>query len=501
MTETEYSLEMKDIVKSFYGVTVLRGVNFGVKPGEVHVLLGENGAGKSTLMKILSGVYKADSGDILLEGEKVVVKDPAHSLSLGIGMVYQELSLVPEVSVVENIWLGNLPAGKMRFIDWNSAKKKTKQIFNDLEVDIDVNRKTSLYDLGIQQLIEIFRVISKNVKIVILDEPTSSLTDVEVEKLFRTIRTLKKQGIAFVYITHKLEEVFEIGDRVTVLRDGSTIGNTIEDLKETTEDDLVRMMVGRTIDEQYPKAPAVTPEVMLEARGLSDGKNFFDVSFTLHRGEVLGVAGLVGSGRSNLARALFGLRRLKSGEIVYKGNPYFPKNASTAIENRFGLITKDRKDGLLLHMPIRTNICISKKKGLVKGGFRLQAKEREEAEKYIGLLNIDTTSSGKKVRDLSGGNQQKVAIARWICNGTELFIMDEPTRGVDVGARVEVYKLINEITGNGGAVLMISSDMPELLGMSDTIMVMKKGRITAMLESGECTQELILEKAAGSEMK
>ena len=497
----EYILEMKDIVKSFYGVTVLRGVNFGVRPGEVHVLLGENGAGKSTLMKILSGVYKADSGDILIDGKKADVRDPAHSLALGIGMVYQELSLVPEVSVVENIWLGNLPAGKMKFIDWNGAKKRTKQIFDDLGVDIDVNRKTSSYDLGIQQLIEIFRVISKEVKIVILDEPTSSLTDVEVEKLFRTIRKLKKQGISFVYITHKLEEVFEIGDRVTVLRDGSTIGNTIETIEEATEDGLVRMMVGRTIDEQYPKISSVTPEVILEARGLSDGKNFFDASFTLHKGEVLGVACLVGSGRSNLARALFGLRRLTDGEITYRGERYAPKNPSRAIENRFGLITKDRKDGLLLHMPIRTNICISKKEGLVKGGFCLRANEKEEAEKYMRLLNIDANSSSRKVRDLSGGNQQKVAVARWICNGTKLFIMDEPTRGVDVGARVEVYNLINEITGNGGAVLMISSDMPELLGISDNIMVMKRGRVTAMLESGECTQELILEKAAGSEMK
>lgn len=497
----EYILEMKDIVKSFYGITVLRGVNFGVRPGEVHVLLGENGAGKSTLMKILSGVYKADSGDILIDGEKATVRDPAHSLALGIGMVYQELSLVPEVSVVENIWLGNLPANKMKFVDWEAAKKKTKQIFDELGIDIDINAKTSSYDLGIQQLIEIFRVISKDVKIVILDEPTSSLTDVEVEKLFHIIRELKKQGISFVYITHKLEEVFEIGDRVTVLRDGSTIGSTIESIEETTEDDLVRMMVGRTIDEQYPKVSSVTPEVMLEARGVSDGKNFFDVSFALHKGEVLGVAGLVGSGRSNLARALFGLRRLTKGEIIYKGKQYTPKNPSHAIENRFGLITKDRKDGLLLHMPIRTNICVSKKDGLVKGGFRLRGNENKEAEKYIKLLNIDASSPGQKARDLSGGNQQKVAVARWICNGTELFIMDEPTRGVDVGARVEVYNLINEITANGGAVLMISSDMPELLGISDNIMVMKKGRVTAMLESGECTQELILEKAAGSEIK
>jgi ABC-type sugar transport system ATPase subunit len=489
---------MEDIRKSFYGIYVLNNVNFSVLPGEVHVLLGENGAGKSTLMKILSGAYRADSGKIKLNGEYVYIDNPAHSLRMGIGMVYQELSVVPDMTVVENVLLGNLPKSG-GFIKWKEAKQKTKKIFEDLNIDIDINARTAMYDLGIQQLIEIFRVVSKNVKILILDEPTSSLTDIEIEKLFETIRRLKKQGVSFVYITHKLNEVFEIGDHVTVLRDGSTVGETMKISREISENHLVAMMVGRTISEQRPKEINIGEEVVLDVKNLSDNKNFFDISFELHRGEVLGVAGIVGSGRTNLANALFGLSRISSGEIKLRQNDYAPKNPQGAIKEHFGLITKDRRNGLLLHMPISTNITISKKDGIIAYGFRRLKNEITEAKKYIDLLRIATDTPVRRTRDLSGGNQQKVAVARWICNDTEIFIMNEPTRGVDVGARVEVYKYINQITRNGGAVIMISSDMPELLGMSDNIVVMKRGKIVAKMRTGECTQEMIFEKAAGSE--
>ena len=321
----------------------------------------------------------------------------------------------------------------------------------------------------------------------------------EVQKLFETIEKLKQQGISFIYITHRLDEVFKIGDRVTVLRDGKTIGNTIDDITTVTKDELVRMMVGRALEEQYPKKSHEMGEVLLEVKALSDGKHYHDISFKLHKGEVLGVAGLVGSGRTELANTLFGLGKLKSGTIQYRGQMYNPTNARRAIGKNIGLITKDRRNGLLLHMSVAVNICVAKKEGLIKGGFRIKSGEKLLAEKYIQLLNIDTDSPNKLVRDLSGGNQQKVNIAKWVCNGTELFIMDEPTRGVDVGARVEVYKLIDEITQNGGAVLMISSDMPELLGISDNIIVMRKGMVAATLNIKECTQEVILEKAAGSE--
>lgn len=494
-----YILEMKDINKSFYGTPVLRNVNFSVKRGEVHVLLGENGAGKSTLMKILSGVYKADSGQVVLDGEPVSIKSPDHSLSMGIGMVYQELSLVPYMSIAENVWLGHMPKNKLGFIKKKQLQNETKKMLEDLKIDVDINKNVSNYDLGVQQLCEIIRVISRDVKIVILDEPTSSLSTVEVEKLFETIRRLKKQGIAFIYITHKLDEVSQIGDCVTVLRDGSTIDHTLDDVKNISRDTLVTMMVGRPLEEQYPKVPAVQDEIMLSVSQLTDDKFFFDVSFDIKKGEVLGVAGLVGAGSSELAEAIFGLRKIRKGHITYCSKPFVPKNPKKSIGKKMGFVTKDRKDGLALHMSIATNICMAKQKGFSKLGFRLRKEEKMATDKYIKMLSIKTESGRQKVRDLSGGNQQKVAIAKWNCSDTLLYIMDDPTRGVDVGAKVEVYHLINQITAQGASVMLISSDMPELLGISDRIMVMKKGRVTAIMDTGECTQELILEKAAGSE--
>ena len=493
----KYMLEMKNITKGFYGTIVLQDVNFCVKPGEVHVLLGENGAGKSTLMKILSGVHRPDGGEIFIDGVRSEIRAPAHSLKQGIGMVYQELSLAPNLSVLENIWLGNLPARGGFFVDWKRAKAETEEIFAKLDISIDVTKKASQYDLGLQQLVEIFRVISKNAKLIILDEPTSSLSEIEVKKLFETINFLRSQGISFIYITHKLDEVFEIGDRVTVLRDGQVIGETMEDITAITKDDLIKRMVGRTLEEQYPKEVALTETPMLEVHDLSDGEHFHDVSFHIRKGEVLGVAGLVGAGNSELAEAIFGLRKIKKGSIRLNGETYGAKNPVGAIERNVGLLTRDRRNGLIQHMPLYINVSVAQRKGMSRIGFRLRKKERAQARVYIEKLKIETTSENKLVRNLSGGNQQKVAVAKWICNDTTLFVMDDPTRGVDVGAKVEIYKIINELTARGDAVLMISSDMPELLAISDTIMVMKKGRVAAILPAKECTQELIFEKAAG----
>lgn len=492
-----YILEMKNITKGFYGTVVLKDVNFGVKPGEVHVLLGENGAGKSTLMKILSGVHRPDGGEIFIDGTARQIKEPVHSLKLGIGMVYQELSLAPNLSVLENIWLGSLPTKAGVFVDWKTAKVKTEEIFANLGIPINVNKKVSHYDLGLQQLVEIFRVVSQNAKLIILDEPTSTLSEVEVRKLFESINLLRDRGISFIYITHKLDEVFEIGDRVTVLRDGAVIGETMENVKELTKDDLIKRMVGRTLDEQYPKEVAVTDDVLLEVKDLTDGEHFKNVSFNIKKGEVMGVAGLVGAGNSELAQAIFGLRHIKAGTIRLNGREFSAKSPVDAIARNIGLLTQDRKDGLIQHMPIYVNVSVSQTSGMSKFGFRLKKKEKEQAREYIDKLKVETTSENKLVRNLSGGNQQKIAVAKWIVNGTTLFIMDDPTRGVDVGAKVEIYKIINELTAKGYGVLMISSDMPELLAMSDTIMVMKKGEVTAILPAGECTQEIIFEKAAG----
>ena len=492
-------LEMRNITKGFYGTIVLRDVNFNVKPGEVHVLLGENGAGKSTLMKILSGVYRPDAGEIILGGTRSEIKEPSHSLKLGIGMVYQELSLAPNLSVLENIWLGNLPHRAGCFVNWKKAKADTEAIFAKLNIDVDVTNRVSNYDLGLQQLVEIFRVISQEAKLIILDEPTSTLSEIEVRKLFQTIDYLRSQGISFIYITHKLDEVFEIGDRVTVLRDGQVIGDTIEDISEISKDDLITRMVGRTLDEQYPKEVSLTDEVMLEVSDLSDGKHFRDVSFSIRKGEVLGVAGLVGAGNSELAEAIFGLRKIRSGTIRLNGREYTARNPVSAIKRNVGLLTQDRKDGLLQHMPLYTNISVAQRKGMSKLGFRLRKKEKTQAREYIDMLKVDTTSENKLVRNLSGGNQQKIAVAKWICNETSLFVMDDPTRGVDVGAKVEIYKIINHLTAKGDGVLMISSDMPELLAIADTIMVMKKGKVSAIMPAKEATQEIIFEKAAGSD--
>ena len=494
---SDYMLEARGITKAFYGTVVLQDVNFGVKPGEVHVLLGENGAGKSTLMKILSGVHRPDGGDIFINGTRRVIREPTHSLKLGIGMVYQELSLAPNMSVLENIWLGSLPKKAGVFVDWKKAKADTESVFEKLGIEIDVTKLVSRYDLGLQQLVEIFRVISKNAKLIILDEPTSSLSEIEVRKLFDTIELLKAEGISFVYITHKLDEVFEIGDRVTVLRDGHVIGETMENVEELTKDDLIKRMVGRTLDEQYPKEVAVQDEVTLEVEDLSDGENFYDVSFSIRKGEVLGVAGLVGAGNSELAEAIFGLRKIKKGKIRINDVRYTVKNPVAAIARNVGLLTRDRRSGLLQHMPLYVNVSASQRKTMSKFGFRLRRKEKAQAREYIDILKIDTTSENKLVRNLSGGNQQKVAVAKWICNGTTVFVMDDPTRGVDVGAKVEIYKIINELTARGDCVLMISSDMPELLAIADTIMVMRKGRVTAIMPANEATQEIIFEKAAG----
>ncbi|MGI6162199.1 MAG: sugar ABC transporter ATP-binding protein [Christensenellales bacterium] len=492
-----YVLETKGVSKSFFGTQVLFDVDFDVKPGEVHVLLGENGAGKSTLMKILSGAYNPDKGQIFVNGSEVQINGPRDSIKNGIGMVYQELSLIPYLNVVENIFLGNMPKKKSGFLDWKYATQKTKEIFEELDIDIDVQKPVNQFDLGIQQLIEIMRVLKEEVKLVILDEPTSSLSTTEVEKLFRSIRILKETGIAFVYITHKLEEVFEIGDRVTVLRDGYKIGETVGNIENLTQDDLITMMVGRKLENRFPKEPAITSDVLMKVEGLSDNKRFFDISFDLHRGEVLGISGLVGSGRSEMIEAIFGMRKITAGSISIHGEKHVPKGPRKAIENGIGLITKDRNTSLLQHMMIYQNIVIASLKSFVKGGFRIKRQEVKAAEGFIERLNIAAQSPFVRIRNLSGGNQQKVAIAKWDCSKVDVYLMDDPTRGVDIGAKAEVYRLINKITAGGAAIVLISSDMPELLGISDNIIVMQKGRIAAYAQTSECSQEFILEKAAG----
>lgn len=498
MNLTNTLLEMKKIKKRFAGTQALAEVDFEVRKGEVHVLLGENGAGKSTLMKILAGSLLPDEGQICWEGKQVTIKDSFTAISLGINMVYQELTLAKNLSVFENIYLGCLPKKKkLPLIDWKQASNNARVILESLGVDINIKIPLSKYDLGIQQLVEIARAISRNAKLIILDEPTSALSDDEVKNLFETIGILKKQGVSFIYITHKLNEVFAIGDRVTVLMDGHTVG-TVESIHEVNEDKLIKMMVGRTIEEQYPKeCNCLFDETIFKVHELSDEKNFMDITFELYKGEVLGIAGLEGSGRTELAEALFGLRNIKNGEIMLGEEILTPKSPKMCIKRRIGFLTKDRKSSLLLHMPIYRNITVASLKIFSVLGFRRKEKEITAAVEYSKKLKIDTPNVKVNVASLSGGNQQKVAIAKWLCSKANIFIMDEPTRGIDVGAKVEVYKLINQITQKGAGVILISSEMPELLGISDRIMVMKKGRIVANLPINDCNQEVIMQKAAG----
>lgn len=490
-------LRMEGISKRFSNTQALDEVNLKINEGEVHILLGENGAGKSTLMKILSGSYHPDSGTIFWHGKRVTLLSPSDSLRLGIAMVYQELTLVNDSSVEENIMLGQFPRKKRSpFVNWNQVSQSAEEVLAKLDLQIDIHRPLHEFDLGMQQLIEIARAISRNAKLIILDEPTSALSSREVGILFKTIRTLTVQGISFIYITHRLQETFEIGERVTILRDGKVAGRC-DSLDEINEDDLIKMMVGRKISEQYPKTAHCQDDVLMKITNLSDKRHFHNVGFTLHRGEVIGFAGLVGSGRSEMLKGIFGLSRISSGSIELESMRYQPINSRHALKNGLGLITIERKGNLLLHMPIFINITISKLKELSSFGFRKIKKEKNMGRKYASMLSIVAPNVSVPVASLSGGNQQKVAIARLMASGVKIFLMDDPTRGIDVGAKTEVYKLIDSITEKGCGVILCSSDLQELLGITDKIIVMRRGEAVAEFSTKECSQEMIMAKASG----
>ncbi|MDR1966340.1 MAG: sugar ABC transporter ATP-binding protein [Synergistaceae bacterium] len=497
-------LEMRDIDKRFGATHALDKVNLDVAPGEVHMLLGENGAGKSTLMKILAGSLQADSGKIYWQGEEVRFKKPQDAFDIGIGMVYQELALIDEMSVMENVLLGNLPRyGRSAFVDWKRAEEKTRSALREVGLEnIDPRRKLGVFNLGIRQLIEIAKTLSRNAKLLILDEPTSALTESETETLFGIIKGLKAKGVSFIFITHKLDEAFSMGDRATVFRDGKKIGDTLK-MSETKEGELINKMVGRSITEFYPKERnASCDETILTVENFGDGKYFHDVSFDLRAGEVLGIAGLVGSGTTEIAEALYGLYRHTSGKITYLGESFVPSKPSESLQKGIGLLTKNRKSGLLLHLPIYSNITLSNTRDFVKWKiFRKKKDEMAKAKYYGDQLRIATPSYSLKSGVLSGGNQQKVIISKLLCAACKLFIMDDPTRGIDIGAKVEVYKLINELTRAKCGVILISSEMPELIGMSDRIIVARDGTIVANLDIKDCTQEIIMEKIAGGSKK
>ena len=497
MANSEYILEMRQITKRFPGVLALDKANLNLRPGEVHCLLGENGAGKSTMMKILAGAQPLDSGEILIDGAPVQITSPHQAQELGISMIYQEFNLSPYLSVAENIFLGREPRiGRSPFIDWKRMYREAEAILKRIRVDLDVRRPVNELSVAQQQMVEIAKALSVQAKIIVMDEPSATLTDHELAALFELIRSLRAAGIGLVYISHRLEEVFEIGDQVTVMRDGQHVAT--KPASALTREDIIRMMVGRELTEEYPKEFFKLGEERMRVEGLAREGAFKDVSFTLRTGEIVGLTGLVGAGRTEVARAIFGADRKTAGQIYLDGKPVEIRSPQDAIKHGVGLLTEDRKNqGLVLGMTVRENTTLSNLSALVKGLFINRKYERTVAEKYVHELQIKTPSIEQVVQNLSGGNQQKVVLAKWLFTQSRVLIFDEPTRGIDVGAKAEIFKLMNALIGRGVAILMISSELPEVLGMCDRIMVMHEGRLAGELMRDEASQEKIMRLATG----
>lgn len=503
----EYVLELKNIYKSFPGVKVLEDVTLQVRPGEVHALMGENGAGKSTLMKILMGIYKADQGSIFLEGKETVIHGPKDAMSKGISMIHQELNTVLDMEVAENVFVGRelLKKGfeKLKIVDIARMREETGKYFREMNIDIDPRAKMRTLSVAEMQLVEIVKAISLNSRIIVMDEPTSAITEKEATVLFAQIERLKKQGVAIIYISHKMDEIFRISDTITVLRDGQWIGT--KPAKEQDNDMLIKMMVGRELTDIYPKDPVEIGDVILEVKNLSRGKKVRDASFSLRKGEVLGIAGLVGAGRSELVETIFGLYPKTGGQIFLHGKEVHIKSAADAIKNKMALITEDRKQtGLNLIVSVKENIASVSIGKLSNHGIVNDKKINEVSEKYIKELKIKTPDGNAIVGNLSGGNQQKVVLAKWLLDEPDIIIFDEPTRGIDIGAKRDIYLLINNLAKEGKAVIVISSEMAEVMGICDRILVMAEGRINGEVQREEFSQEVIMGYASnitGGEQK
>jgi ribose transport system ATP-binding protein len=489
-------LRMRDITKRFTGVLALSHVDLELHRGEVLVLVGENGAGKSTLMKILAGAYQKDSGDIELQGQPTEIRNPSHAKELGISIVFQEQALMPDLDAIYNIFLGReitsaLGNSYLGVLNRRAMVEKAKTYFDAFASHINITVPIRELGLGQRQIIEIIRALTQNASILIMDEPTSALEDFERKQLFDFINKLRQTGVAIIYVSHHLEECLEIGDRVMVLRDGQKVGEL--DIKEASIDRIIQWMVGRTLTEQYPKeAVDISKSPILEARSLSHRRAFSDISFSVHRGEILGIGGLTGSGKSELARALFGAEKVVSGTIHLDGRP-LPLHLSPqeAIRHGIAFLPADRKgEGLFLEHDIKYNITIANLGDVIQGWIRA-AMENIVATDYVGKLSIKTPSIYQTARNLSGGNQQKVMLARWLFTQPKVLIFEEPTRGIDVNAKVEVYKLIGQFVKQGGAVILVSSELPELEGLCDRVIVMHSGSVSAELPRERLSQETI----------
>jgi len=494
MASDQPLLRMEQIDKQFPGVHALDHVDFDLYEGEVHILLGENGAGKSTLMKILSGSIPRDSGRIFIQGDEIGPLDPERAQELGIGMVYQELSLVPSLSVAENLFLGQLPRTQIGAVDWPEMFRRAEESLAELRVDIDPRSEVRELEVAEQQLTEIARILTHRPRILLLDEPTSALSDAERERLFEIMDRLRTRGVSIVYISHRLAEVPRVGQRVTVLRDGQKIGTL--PVEEADEDTLVRMMVGRELTEQFPKHDVEPGEPILRVQDLSLDGFLSDISLELHEGEILGIFGLMGAGQTELARAIFGLEAKSSGRLYINGQQVNIRRPTDAIRHGMGFLTRDRREGLVPMLPIPPNVTLAGVSQIpLLGRLKLQ-NEKEIGAQFVRDLRIQPPSLDRLVNYLSGGNQQKVVLARWLASGSKILIFDEPTRGIDVGAKAEVFALMDELTQRGVGIIMISSEMPEILAMADRILVMRSGEFTAEFARGEATQERILRAAS-----
>ena len=488
-------LSMKGITKSFSGVAALKNAALDLKAGEVVALMGENGAGKSTLMKILTGIYSKDSGEIQYMGQEVCFKGPAESEEAGISIVHQELNMMNDLTVAQNLFIGREEMNGF-LIDDKKMNEKARELFKVLKIDINPAEKIGNLTVGKQQMVEIAKAISSKAKVIIFDEPTAALTDSEIEELFKVIRDLKKQGTGMVYISHRMDEINVISDRVIVMRDGEYVGTLIT--KECCKDDIIKLMVGRAIFGEPKIASNVAKDapVVLKCENLNRGKAVKDVSFELRKGEILGFSGLMGAGRTEVARLIFGADKKDSGKIFINGKEVSINTPQDAVAHGIGYLSEDRKRyGLIVDKSVEENTVISSLNDFVKGIFIDKAKSKEVSQKYVESLKTKTPGVSQLVKKLSGGNQQKVVIAKWLVKNSDILIFDEPTRGIDVGAKSEIYALMERLAKEGKSIIMISSELPEVLRMSDRVIVMCEGRITGILDIAEANQEVIMQSA------
>jgi rhamnose transport system ATP-binding protein len=491
-------LQIDSISKSFAGVQALSEVSFELRPGEVHALVGENGAGKSTLIKLITGAHQPDSGTLTVQGQTITDNDPVKSRRLGIACIYQQPALFPDLTVAENLAINLERGSAWRVINWKKRREQAKKLLQRVGAKISPDATVSQLTMPQQQLVEIAGALGADARILIMDEPTASLAEAEVTNLLAVIRELRSQGVGIIYISHRLEELFDIADRVTVLRDGSHVAT--RPMSEVTQPELIRLMVGRDISAVFPKQIVPLGDTVLEARGLScQESGTQNVSFKVRAGEILGMVGLVGAGRTELAKTLFGLTPADAGQILLRGRPIRVTSAAEAVEHGIAYVPEDRRrHGVILDLSVSHNASLSVLKDVSTGGILSSRRERALADSYVGKLFIKTASIGTPVGNLSGGNQQKVALARWLATKPQVLILDEPTQGIDVGAKAEIHRLMGDLARQGLAIIMISSELPEVLGMSDRIAVMRGGTIVGEFARSEATQENIVHLALGS---